>query len=99
MISVTPVLTRRELECEQIVGLAQEISGESNVRAINVARIATEKGHRITFARFLLTDKERELITKGADLIISQPHIGAWQAIGLQIAFPGEYPFPEGDLV
>ena len=48
-----------------------------------------------TVTRFRFSDKERDSIAKGADLIISQPHHGPMMPIALQIAMPDKYPLEE----
>jgi hypothetical protein len=45
--------------------------------------------------RFRFTDKERELIVAGADLLLGQPHHGAMMPVSLELAMPGEYPVQE----
>jgi hypothetical protein len=87
MNSVSPVMTEREIGSEQIIALEQE-----EYYPIIAARIIFADGTKSTCFRFKLTDFERKAITEGADLIISQPHHGSVMPMGLQIAFPNEYP-------
>ena len=44
--------------------------------------------------RFRFSEKDRELIAKGADLILGQPHNGSMMPMSVQLAMPGEYPQP-----
>jgi hypothetical protein len=61
---------------------------------IIVARIQweDEAKSKSSIVRYRLTDKERRAIAEGADVIVSQPHHGPLMPLGLQVAFPGEYP-------
>jgi len=90
MQSVTPVLTQSEVESEQIIALDQP-----DFYPIVVARIQFADGQLASYARFRLTEKERALITGGADILISQPHIGRMMPIAVQIAMPECYPESE----
>ena len=95
MNSVSPVLTEHEVEAEQVIALGQE-----EYYPIIVARTWCESPdprdcdapNPVSFTRFRFTDKEREAIAKGADLLLSQPHHGPLMPIGLQLAMPNEYP-------
>lgn len=87
MQSVSPVFTEREVESEQVIAL-----GQKGYYPIIVARIEFEDGAIASMTRFKFTDKERELIASGADLILGQPHHGSMMPISLQLAMPGEYP-------
>jgi hypothetical protein len=87
MDSISPVLTYREVPAEQVVALGQEV-----YYPIIVARIEFQGGAIASMTRFQFTDKERELIAAGADLILGQPHHGSMMPISLQLALPGEYP-------
>ena len=89
MDSVSPVLTDREVHAEQVVALEQD-----QYFPIIVARVRFEDGSPCSMVRFRLTDKERELIAQGADLIIGQPHHGPMMPMSTQLAMPGEYPKP-----
>ncbi len=91
MDSISPVLTEHELEAEQVIALDQK-----QYYPIIVCRIVYEGGQAATVTRFRFSDKERELIAKGADLCLSQPHHGQLMPIGLQLAMPNQY--PEVDL-
>jgi hypothetical protein len=90
MNSISPVLTEREVEAEQVIALGQE-----KYYPIIVARIIYPDKSVASLTRFRFTEREREAIAKGADLILSQPHHHAMMPIGLQLAFPNEYPLEE----
>ncbi len=45
-----------------------------------------------SLTRYRFTAAERELIAKGADLILGQPHHRAMMPISLELALAGEYP-------
>lgn len=87
MQSISPVFTEKEVEIEQVVALGQE-----QYYPIVTAKIVYQDGSRATCVRFRFTDLERKAITEGADLILSQPHHSSMMPIGLQIAFPNEFP-------
>ena len=87
MISTSPVLTDKEVESEQVIALDQP-----EYYPLIVARVRFKSGSPATMVRFKLTDLERKAIAEGADLIISQPHLSNFMPIGLQLAFPNEYP-------
>lgn len=91
MQSISPVLTEREVPVEQVIALGQE-----EYYPIIVARVSFEGGGIGSLTRFRFTDAERELIGKGADLILGQPHHGRMMPVSLQLAMPGEYPMQEG---
>jgi hypothetical protein len=84
------VLTEKEVDSEQVIALEQ---GE--YYPIIVARIVYGDGTPATVTRFRFSDAERELVAKGADLLISQPHHGPLMPIGLQLAMKDGYPMPE----
>lgn len=88
MDSVSPVLTDREVESEQVVALDQQ----DKYFPIIVGRIRFADGSPCSMVRFRFSDKERELIAKGADLIIGQPHLSSMMPMSVQLAMPGEYP-------
>lgn len=92
MDSVSPVLTEREVNAEQVIALDQ-----AQYYPIVVCRIEFNDGTGgiATMTRFRFTDTERQLIAAGADLILSQPHHGQMMPIGLQLAMPGQYPANE----
>lgn len=90
MNSVSPVLTEAEIPAEQVIALGQE-----GYYPIIVARIIYPDKSVASLTRFRFTEREREAIAKGADLILSQPHHHAMMPIGLQLAFPNEYPLEE----
>lgn len=88
MYSVSPVYTEAEIECEQVIALEQK-----EYFPIIVARIRYEADMSVaSVTRFRFTDEERRAISKGADLLISQPHHGRMMPIALQLAMPNQYP-------
>jgi hypothetical protein len=87
MDSVSPVMTEQEVDAEQIIAL-----GQKQYYPIIVCRVSYPSGQVATVTRFRFSDKERELIAKGADLLLSQPHHGSLMPIGLQLAMPDQYP-------
>jgi hypothetical protein len=90
MNSVSPVMTEREIPVEQVISLGQE-----EYYPIIVARIIYPSGQKSSLTRFRFSDKEREAIGRGADLILSQPHHHAMMPVGLQLAMPDEYPLED----
>ena len=95
MNSISPVLTEHEVEAEQIIALDQpqyypiiSLRVTFNDKDWNPEAIAT-------LTRFRFSDKDRDAIAAGADLILSQPHHGPLMPIGLQLAMPNEYPLEE----
>jgi hypothetical protein len=95
MNSVSPVLTEHEVEAERVIALDQpeyypiiSVRITYNDKDGNPESIAT-------FTRFRFSDKDRDAIAAGADLILSQPHHGALMPIGLQLAMPNQYPLEE----
>jgi hypothetical protein len=92
MDSISPVLTEAEVPAEQVVAL-----GQDEFYPIVVARVIFEGGGVGSMVRFRFTAAERELIAKGADLILGQPHRGGMMPVSLQLAMPGEYPSNAGD--
>lgn len=90
MDSVSPVLTEREVESEQVIALEQ-----SQYLPIIVARIVYADGSPASLTRFRFSERERELIASGADLLLSQPHHGPLMPIGLQLAMKDSYPASE----
>jgi hypothetical protein len=89
MDSVSPVLTDKEVHAEQVVALEQD-----QYFPIIITRVRFEDGSPCSMVRFRFTDKDRELIAQGADLIIGQPHHGPMMPMSTQLAMPGEYPKP-----
>ena len=87
MESVSPVLTENEVPSEQVIAL-----GQDGYYPIIVARIIFSDKSIASLTRFRFSEKEREAIANGADLILSQPHHGSMMPIGLQLAMPNEYP-------
>ena len=87
MDSVSPVLTEAELHTEHVIALDRP-----EYFPIIIARVRYQDDSPASIVRFRLTDKEREQVAKGADLIISQPHLEPFMPLGLQLAFAGEYP-------
>jgi hypothetical protein len=90
MDSISPVLTEAEVPAEQVVALGQE-----QYYPIVVARVIFEDGSISSMVRFRFTAAERELVLKGADLILGQPHHRGMMPVSLQLAMPGEYPVAE----
>ncbi len=91
MDSISPVLTEAEVFAEQVIALGQE-----EYFPIIVARVIHPGGELGSYTRFRFTDAERELIAKGADLILGQPHHGSMMPVSLQLAMPGEYAIQGG---
>lgn len=95
MDSVSPVFTDAEISSEQVVAL-----GQKEYYPIIVARIwhviengeGKQEGFPSSYTRFRFSDKERELIAAGADLLLGQPHHGSMMPVSVQLAMPGEYP-------
>jgi hypothetical protein len=87
MNSISPVLTEREVEVEQVIALGQDA-----YYPIIAARITYADKSIASLVRYRFSDKEREAIANGADLILSQPHHHAMMPVGLQLAMPNEYP-------
>lgn len=92
MDSISPVLTEHEVPAERVIALDQ-----AEYYPIVVCQVTFEDkdGNQVqkaTLTRFRFSDEERELIAKGADLILSQPHHGQMMPIGLQLAMPDRYP-------
>lgn len=94
MNSVSPVLTESEIHAEQVIALDQM----PRYYPVIVARIRYADGAPASYTRYRFSDKEREAIANGADLLISQPHLGALVPIGLQLAMKDSYPIPEEQL-
>ena len=90
MDSVSPVWTENEVESEQVIAL-----GSEEFYPIIVARVRFSDGSPGSVTRFRLTDKEREAIAAGADLLLSQPHHGQLMPIALMLAMKDCYPLPE----
>jgi hypothetical protein len=85
--SISPVLTEREVPVEQVIALGQE-----EYYPIIVARIIYPDQSVASLVRYRFSDKDRDAIAAGADLILSQPHTHAMMPVGLQLAMPNEYP-------
>jgi hypothetical protein len=95
MNSVSPVLTEHEVEAEQVIALDQpQYYPIISLRVTFNDKDGDEKSVA-TMTRFRFSDKDREAIAAGADLILSQPHHGPLMPIGLQLAMPNEYPLEE----
>jgi hypothetical protein len=88
--SISPVLTEREVPTEQVIALGQE-----EYYPIIVARIIYPDQSVASLVRYRFSDKEREAIANGADLILSQPHHRSMMPIGIQFAMPDEYPLED----
>jgi hypothetical protein len=95
MNSVSPVLTETEVEAERVIALDQpEYYPFISLRVTYTDKDGNpESGATLT--RFRFSDKDREAIAAGADLILSQPHHGPLMPIGLQLAMPNRYPILE----
>ena len=95
MNSISPVLTEHEVEAEQVIALDQpQYYPIISLRVTFNDKDGDEKSVA-TMTRFRFSDKERDAIAAGADLILSQPHHGPLMPIGLQLAMPNQYPLEE----
>lgn len=92
MNSVSPVLTELEVEAERVIALGQEEFYPVISLRVTFNDKDGNEGSKATMTRFRFSDKEREAIAAGADLILSQPHHGPMMPIGLQFAMPDKYP-------
>ena len=92
MNSVSPVMTEAEIPAEQVIALGQEEYYPIIVCRVTFQDKDGEPKSVASLTRFRFSDKEREAIGKGADLILSQPHHGSLMPIGLQLAMPDQYP-------
>jgi hypothetical protein len=90
MNSISPVLTEREVPVEQVIALGQE-----EYYPLIAARIIYPDKSIASLVRYRFSESEREAIAKGADLILSQPHHHGMMPVGLQLAFPNEYPLED----
>jgi len=92
MQSVSPVLTEKEVETEQVIALDQKRYYPIIVcRYVYHDKDGNPDG-AASLTRYRFTDEDRALIAKGADLILSQPHHAQMMPVGLQLAMPDEYP-------
>ena len=80
MNSVSPVLTEAEIPAEQVIALGQEEYYPIIVCRVTFQDKDGEPKSVASLTRFRFSDKEREAIAKGADLILSQPHHGLHDA-------------------
>ena len=95
MNSVSPVMTEAEVEAERVIALDQpEFYPVISLRVTYQDKDENPKA-LATVTRYRFSDKERELIAAGADLLLSQPHHGPLMPIALQLAMPNDYPLPE----
>jgi hypothetical protein len=95
MNSVSPVLTEHEVEAEQVIALDQpQYYPIISLRVTFNDKDGNPNGVA-TLTRFRFSDKDRDAIADGADLLLSQPHHGPLMPIGLQLAMPNEYPLEE----
>jgi hypothetical protein len=95
MNSVSPVLTDHEVEAERVIALEQpEYYPIISLRVTFNDKDGNPE-YLSTLTRFRFSDKNREAIAAGADLILSQPHHGPMMPIGLQLAMPSQYPLAE----
>jgi hypothetical protein len=86
------VLTEYEVEAEQVIALDQpQYYPIISLRVTFNDKDGDEKSVA-TMTRFRFSDKDRDAIAAGADLILSQPHHGPLMPIGLQLAMPDRYP-------
>lgn len=90
MQSVSPVYTEREVDSEQVIALGQE-----EYYPVVAARIIFKDDSIATVVRYRFTEIERKAIAEGADLVLTQPHHGSLMPVGLQLAFPNEYPLED----
>lgn len=90
MNSVSPVFTDQEVAAERVIALDQP-----EYYPIISLKVEYPDRSVATLTRFRFTDKEREAIAIGADLLISQPHHGPLMPIGLQLAMKDSYPMLE----
>lgn len=99
MNSVSPVYTEAEIDGERVISIDQP--EYYPVIALRVTfQDQDEKPIGVsTCVRFRFSDKEREAISKGADLIIGQPHHSFLMPLSLQLAMPESYPISEKELV
>ena len=95
MNSVSPVLTEHEVEAEQVIALDQPEYYPVISLCVNYGGPDGDQLSLATLTRLRFSDKEREAIAAGADLILSQPHHGPLIPIGLQLAMPNEYPLED----
>ena len=95
MNSVSPVLTESEIPAEQMIALGQEEYYPIIVCRVTFQDKDGEPKSVASLTRFRFSDKEREAIANGADLILSQPHHGPMMPIGLQLAMPDQYPLED----
>ena len=94
MNSISPVLTEQEVHTECVVAL-----DKPEFYPIIIARVRFADDSPASIVRFKFSDKEKKAIAEGADLIITQPHLGPFMPLGMQLAFPNEYPLAEESLV
>ena len=95
MNSISPVLTEHEVEAERVIALDQpEYYPIISLRVTFNDKDGNPNGVA-TLTRFRFSDKDRDAIAAGADLILSQPHHGPLMPIGLQLAIPNQYPLEE----
>lgn len=90
MQSISPVFTDAEVAAERVIALDQP-----QYLPIIVLRVQYADGSVGTVTRYTLSEKERQRIAEGADILISQPHHGPLMPIGLQLAHGNSYPFWE----
>ncbi len=95
MDSVSPVLTEHEVDAERVIALDQEQYFPIIILRVQYQNKDGNPDGVGTVTRFRFSDKERELIASGADLLISQPHHGSLMPLGFQFAMPDRYPEKE----
>ena len=95
MNSVSPVLTDHEVEAERVIALDQPEYYPIISLRVTFNDKDGEKKDVATYTRYRFSEKDREAIAAGADLLLSQPHHGPLMPIGLQLAMTNQYPLAE----
>lgn len=88
MKSISPVLTEEYVEAEKIIALDQQ----DKYYPIIILKVIYPDDSLGTVTRFEFSEKERDAIAKGADLILTQPHHSYVMPIAIQLAFKNEHP-------
>lgn len=88
MNSVSPVWTNKEVELERVIALDQQ-----QYSPIIVLPMMYEDGTMGIAVRFSFTEQERNLIAKGADLVITELTFGgSFTPLHIQLVKPEEKP-------
>ena len=87
MNSISPVFTENEVENERVIALDQP-----EYEPIIILPIKYDDGVEGMVVRFTFSDAERELIARGADLIIAEPCFRTFMPLAISIAMPNERP-------